>query len=348
MKVLVTGAAGFIGSNLVHLIAQERPEWSVVALDLLTYAGNLKNLEALLTPKRRVSFSKTDICDIAAIQELFARETFDLVFHLAAESHVDRSILSSLEFVKTNVMGTQILLDAARQHKVSRFVHISTDEVYGSLGPTGAFVETTPLDPTSPYAASKAASDLMVLATYKTHGLNASVTRCTNNYGPYHFPEKLIPLFITNAMEGKKLPLYGDGMNVRSWVYVTDHCEALLSVAERGRAGDVYNIGGGADAELPNREVTFSILEILGKSRDLIQPVGDRPAHDRRYAIDHSKITAELGWRPRTSFRQGLERTVAWFRENRSWWEEIKSGEYLAFYQKNYGDRGAVTAAHRV
>jgi dTDP-glucose 4,6-dehydratase len=348
VKVLVTGAAGFIGSNLVHLIAQERPEWSVVALDLLTYAGNLKNLEALLTPKRRVSFSKTDICDIAAIQELFARETFDLVFHLAAESHVDRSILSSLEFVKTNVMGTQILLDAARQHKVSRFVHISTDEVYGSLGPTGAFVETTPLDPTSPYAASKAASDLMVLATYKTHGLNASVTRCTNNYGPYHFPEKLIPLFITNAMEGKKLPLYGDGMNVRSWVYVTDHCEALLSVAERGRAGDVYNIGGGADAELPNREVTFSILEILGKSRDLIQPVGDRPAHDRRYAIDHSKITAELGWRPRTSFRQGLERTVAWFRENRSWWEEIKSGEYLAFYQKNYGDRGAVTAAHRV
>ncbi len=346
MKVLVTGAAGFIGSNLVHLLARERPDWSIVALDLLTYAGNLKNLETLLSPQKKVSFSKTDICDSKGVHDLFARERFDLVFHLAAESHVDRSILSSLEFVKTNVMGTQVLLDAARQHKVSRFVHISTDEVYGSLGPTGAFVETTPLDPTSPYAASKAASDLMVLAACKTHGLNASVTRCTNNYGPYHFPEKLIPLFITNAMEGKKLPLYGDGMNVRSWVYVTDHCEALLAVAERGRAGEVYNIGGGADAELPNRDVTYAILDILGKSRDLIQPVGDRPAHDRRYAIDHSKITAELGWNPRTDFRQGLEQTVSWFQCNRSWWEEIKSGEYLAFYQKNYGDRAAVPAAH--
>lgn len=344
MKVLVTGAAGFIGSNLVHLLARERPEWNIVGLDLLTYAGNLKNLEALLTPKKNVSFSKTDICDSEAVQDLFAREKFDLVFHLAAESHVDRSILSSLEFVKTNVMGTQVLLDAARQYKVSRFVHISTDEVYGSLGPTGAFVETTPLDPTSPYAASKAASDLMVLAACKTHGLNASVTRCTNNYGPYHFPEKLIPLFITNAMEDKKLPLYGDGMNVRSWVYVTDHCEALLAVAERGQAGEVYNIGGGADAELPNRDVTYAILDILGKTRELIQPVGDRPAHDRRYAIDHSKITSELGWRPRTNFRQGLEQTVAWFSNNRTWWQEIKSGEYMAFYQKNYADRGAATA----
>jgi dTDP-glucose 4,6-dehydratase len=344
VKVLVTGAAGFIGSNLVHLLARERPEWNIVGLDLLTYAGNLKNLEALLTPKKNVSFSKTDICDSEAVQDLFAREKFDLVFHLAAESHVDRSILSSLEFVKTNVMGTQVLLDAARQYKVSRFVHISTDEVYGSLGPTGAFVETTPLDPTSPYAASKAASDLMVLAACKTHGLNASVTRCTNNYGPYHFPEKLIPLFITNAMEDKKLPLYGDGMNVRSWVYVTDHCEALLAVAERGQAGEVYNIGGGADAELPNRDVTYAILDILGKTRELIQPVGDRPAHDRRYAIDHSKITNELGWRPRTNFRQGLEQTVAWFSNNRTWWQEIKSGEYMAFYQKNYADRGAATA----
>lgn len=346
MKVLVTGAAGFIGSNLVHLLARERSDWHIVALDLLTYAGNLKNLEAFLDSRGKVSFSKTDICDSSAINELFGREEFDLVFHLAAESHVDRSILSSLEFVKTNVLGTQVLLDAARQHSVGRFVHISTDEVYGSLGPTGAFVETTPLDPTSPYAASKAASDLMVLAACKTHRLNASVTRCTNNFGPYHFPEKLIPLFITNAMEDKCLPLYGDGMNVRSWVYVTDHCEALLAVAERGRAGEVYNIGGGIDAELPNRDVTYAILDILGKPSDLIQPVGDRPAHDRRYAIDHSKVTAELGWTPRTKFRQGLEQTVAWFASNRAWWEEIKSGEYLAFYQKNYGDRGAVSAVH--
>lgn len=345
MKVLVTGAAGFIGSNLVHLLAKERPDWNIVALDLLTYAGNLKNLATLLVPGSRVSFSKTDICDVEAIQELFHTERFDLVFHLAAESHVDRSIISSLEFVRTNVMGTQVLLDAARAAKVGRFVHISTDEVYGSLGPTGAFVETTPLDPTSPYAASKAASDLMVLASCKTHALNASVTRCTNNYGPYHFPEKLIPLFITNAMEGKKLPLYGDGMNVRSWVYVTDHCEALLAVAERGRAGEVYNIGGGADAELPNRDVTYAILDILGGSKDLIERVGDRPAHDRRYAIDHTKITNELGWKPRTSFKAGLAHTVQWFQENRSWWEGIKSGEYRAFYEKNYGARGVINGA---
>ena len=340
MKVLVTGAAGFIGSNLVHLLVKERPAWNIVALDLLTYAGNLKNLSELLAPKGHVSFSKTDISDVKAINELFEKEKFDLVFHLAAESHVDRSIMSSMEFVRTNVLGTQALVDAARNNKVARFVHISTDEVYGSLGPTGAFVETTPLDPTSPYAASKAASDLMVLAACKTHGFNASVTRCTNNYGPYHFPEKLIPLFITNAMEDKKLPLYGDGMNVRSWVYVTDHCEGLLAVAERGKAGEVYNIGGAADAELPNRDVTYAILEILGKSRDLIQPVGDRPAHDRRYAIDHSKITNELGWKPKTSFRDGLERTVRWFQDNRSWWHEIKSGEYLSFYEKNYSGRG--------
>jgi dTDP-glucose 4,6-dehydratase len=340
VNVLVTGAAGFIGSNLVHLLARERPNWSVTALDLLTYAGNLKNLESVLTGSRGVEFVKADIADPKVIGELFATKKFNLVFHLAAESHVDRSIISSLEFVRTNVLGTQVLLDAARANNAGRFVHISTDEVYGSLGPTGAFIETTPLDPTSPYAASKAGSDLMVLAACKTFGMNASVTRCTNNYGPYHFPEKLIPLFITNALEDKKLPLYGDGMNVRSWVYVTDHCEALLQVAEKGRAGEVYNIGGGADAELPNRDVTHAILEILGKSKDLIQPVGDRPAHDRRYAIDHSKITEELGWKPRTPFRAGLENTVEWYQANRTWWQEIKSGAYLEFYDKNYANRG--------
>lgn len=339
MKVLVTGAAGFIGSNLVHLLAAERPSWRITALDLLTYAGNLKNLASVLDSER-VSFARVDISDEAAVTALFEKERFDLVFHLAAESHVDRSIMSSLEFVRTNVLGTQVLLDAALKTKVSRFVHISTDEVYGSLGPTGAFLETTPLDPTSPYAASKAASDLMVLAFCKTHKMNASVTRCTNNFGPYHFPEKLIPLFITNAMEDKKVPLYGDGMNVRSWLYVTDHCEALLRVAEAGRAGEVYNIGGGPDAELPNRDVTFAILDLLGKSRDLIERVGDRPAHDRRYAIDHSKITKELGWRPSTPFRIGLEKTVEWYRANREWWEEIKSGAYLSYYEKNYGNRG--------
>lgn len=339
MKVLVTGAAGFIGSNLVHFLCQRRPTWRITALDLLTYAGNLKNI-ASLVDEERVYFERADITDEAAINALFEREKFDLVFHLAAESHVDRSIMSAREFVSTNVMGTQVLIDAAYKHGVSKFVHISTDEVYGSLGPTGRFFESTPLDPTSPYAASKAASDLMVLSFCKTHKFNASVTRCTNNYGFYHFPEKLIPLFITNAMEDKKVPLYGDGMNVRSWLFVEDHCDGLLRVAEKGRAGEVYNIGGTPDCELPNRDVTYMILEMLGKSKDLIQPVGDRPAHDRRYAVDTTKIQTELGWEARTSFRDGLQKTVEWYRSNRSWWEEIKSGDYRSYYERNYSNRG--------
>jgi dTDP-glucose 4,6-dehydratase len=328
MKVLVTGAAGFIGSNLVHFLHRERPSWKITTLDLLTYAGNLKNISTLLD-EGRVSFEKADITDDKAINSLFERDKYDVVFHLAAESHVDRSIMSAREFVSTNVMGTQVLIDAAYKHKVAKFVHISTDEVYGSLGPTGYFTETTPLDPTSPYAASKAASDLMVLSFCKTHNFNASVTRCTNNYGFYHFPEKLIPLFITNAMEDKKLPLYGDGMNVRSWLFVEDHCDGLLKVAEKGRAGEVYNIGGTHDCELPNRDVTSMILEMLGKSKDLI-----------RYAVDTTKIKNELGWEARTPFKQGLEKTVAWYKANRSWWEEIKSGQYRSYYEKNYSNRG--------
>jgi dTDP-glucose 4,6-dehydratase len=339
MKVLVTGAAGFIGSNLVHFLCRERPAWKITALDLLTYAGNLKNISTLLD-EGRVSFERLDITDEKEISNLFERERFDLVFHLAAESHVDRSIMSAREFVSTNVMGTQVLIDAAYTFKVNKFVHISTDEVYGSLGPTGHFVETTPLDPTSPYAASKAASDLMVLSFCKTHKFNASVTRCTNNYGFYHFPEKLIPLFITNAMEDRKVPLYGDGMNVRSWLFVEDHCDGLLRVAEKGLAGEVYNIGGTSDCELPNRDVTHMILEMLGKSKDLIQPVGDRPAHDRRYAVDTTKIRTELGWEAKTPFREGLAKTVEWYKTNRSWWEEIKSGDYRSYYESNYSNRG--------
>lgn len=338
MKVLVTGAAGFIGSNLVHFLCRERPSWKITALDLLTYAGNLKNI-ATLVDEKGVAFERLDITDDRSISALFERESFDLVFHLAAESHVDRSIMSAREFVSTNVMGTQVLIDAAYTHKIKKFVHISTDEVYGSLGPTGHFVETTPLDPTSPYAASKAASDLMVLSFCKTHKFNASVTRCTNNYGFYHFPEKLIPLFITNALEDKRVPLYGDGMNVRSWLFVEDHCDGLLRVAEKGRAGEVYNIGGTPDCELPNRDVTYMILEMLGKSRDLIQPVGDRPAHDRRYAVDTTKIRTELGWEAKTTFRDGLAKTVDWYRANRPWWEEIKSGAYRSFYESNYSNR---------
>ena len=338
MKVLVTGACGFIGSNFVHYLLRERPDWEVCALDVLTYAGNLENLEPVLD-NSKLEFVKLNICDQTRISELFEEKRFDLVFHLAAESHVDRSILNAAEFVNTNVVGTQVLLSAALKFGVSRFVHISTDEVYGSLGDTGRFLETTPLDPTSPYAASKASSDLMVLACNKTHGLETVVTRCTNNYGPYQFPEKLIPLFVTNALEERELPLYGDGMNVRSWIYVDDHSSALLGVAEKGRSGEVYNVGGFEDAEVPNKEITHRILKILDRPETLIKHVEDRSAHDWRYAVDCSKLVNEIGWSPQESLESGLEKTVKWYCENKPWWERIKSGEYQSYYEKQYGSR---------
>jgi len=336
MNVLVTGAAGFIGSNFVHHAMTSRSEWNVVALDLLTYAGNLENINSLLEDDR-LRFVKADIADTEVVADLFSKNKFDLVFNFAAETHVDRSLYNPQEFVRTNVMGVQNLLSASMEHGVKRLVHISTDEVYGALGETGVFYEDTPLNPTSPYAASKASSDLMVLSCVKTHSFDAVVTRCTNNYGPYQFPEKLIPLFITNAYEDRKLPLYGDGMQIRSWVYVADHCEAVLEVAEKGKKGEVYNIGGGADGEIPNREVTEAILSVLGKPASLIEYVKDRPAHDRRYAVDCSKIKNELGWEATTPFHAGLERTVAWYLENREWWKKIKSGEYKEFYAQHYG-----------
>lgn len=338
MKVAVTGGAGFIGSNFVRYLTEERPNWQVSVLDLLTYAGNLENV-ADLVDSGKVSFSRVDVADFSSLASLFESAAFELVFHFAAESHVDRSIENAQNFVKTNVVGTQNLISCCKSSGVRRLVHISTDEVYGSLGPTGRFVETTPLDPTSPYAASKAASDLMVLAACKTHGFDAVVTRCTNNYGPYQFPEKLVPLFITNAMEDRELPLYGDGMNVRSWLYVRDHCEALVAVGERGRSGEVYNIGGMEEAELPNREVTELILEHLKKPASLIKPVKDRPAHDRRYAIDYSKMKQELGWMPRTPFKDGLAQTIDWYQANAEWWRRVKSGEYQEFYERNYAGR---------
>lgn len=362
MKVLITGAAGFIGSNLVHLLFNERPSWKLTALDALTYAGNLKNLEPLLS-QEQISFAHLDINDSEAIDKFLSSEKFDIVFHLAAESHVDRSIHSAAEFIRTNVLGTENLLSAARASGVGRFIHISTDEVYGSLGATGLFTEETPLDPTSPYAASKASSDLVALAYYKTHKLPVMVTRCTNNYGPYQFPEKFIPLFIANALENKPLPLYGDGMNVRSWLHVKDHCTALLRVAEAGRPGEVYNIGpnqvlpgqmGRSSAtsssgteprqtdinrEVPNLEVANQLLEILEKPKSLIKFITDRPAHDFRYAVDTAKIEKELGWHAKISFADGLKDTVAWYLSNRAWWEEIRSGDYREYYRKQYGER---------
>ncbi|HMO02193.1 MAG TPA: dTDP-glucose 4,6-dehydratase [Oligoflexia bacterium] len=342
MKVLVTGAAGFIGSNLIHLLSKERSNWRLFALDLLTYAGNLENLEPLIS-QDKISFIRGDVCDRDLMNALFGEHRFDLIFHLAAESHVDRSILNSEAFVKTNVLGTQVLLDALRGFsKNARFIHVSTDEVYGSLGATGRFLETTPLDPSSPYSASKAASDLLVLAAHKTYKLNVIVTRCTNNYGPYQFPEKIIPLFVTNAMGDQSLPVYGDGLQVRSWLWVEDHCLALLKIAENGLAGEIYNIGCESEGELPNLELTKMILKLLGKPESLIQHVADRPAHDRRYAVDTSKIREQLGWRPKISIHEGLIKTVDWYRANVAWWQRIKSGAYLEYYKKNYADRDSL------
>jgi dTDP-glucose 4,6-dehydratase len=337
--VLITGAAGFIGSNFLRYLYQHRESWNFVVLDKLTYAGNLENIQDLLGGDR-VVFEKTDICEVEEVARIFGQYAPELVFHLAAESHVDRSIMSSRAFVETNVLGTAVLLDAARaQSSVRRFVHVSTDEVYGALGAEGRFTESTPLDPTSPYAASKAASDLLALSYAKTHKMNLVLTRCTNNYGPYQFPEKFIPLFITNAMQGKALPLYGRGENVRSWIHVDDHSEALLRVAEKGAAGEVYNIGGFESAELPNHKVAAMIMAQLGVPADLLQLVGDRPAHDFRYAVDITKMRSELRWEPTIEFEQGLSDTISWYQEHTGWWERIKSGAYLKFYEQNYGQR---------
>lgn len=343
MKVLVTGGAGFIGSNLVHLLIRERPQWNLHVLDALTYAGNIENIHELID-SGSVAFHKVDITDRAALEKLFKAEKFDMVFHLAAESHVDRSIHGALPFVMTNVIGTQNLLDLSMQNKVERFVNISTDEVYGSLADTGLFYETTPLDPSSPYSASKAGSDMLVLAAHKTHGYNVVMTRCTNNYGPYQFPEKLIPLFITNALEDKKLPLYGDGLNIRSWIHVQDHNEALLAVAEKGRPGEVYNIGPDSTGEITNKEMTARILSLLGKGEDLIQRVADRLGHDRRYAVSIEKIQKELGWSPKINIETGLKQTVAWYLENKDWWARVKAGSYKDFYETNYAKRFKKTA----
>jgi dTDP-glucose 4,6-dehydratase len=336
VHLLVTGGAGFIGSCYARLARGKRPDDLLVNVDALTYAGNLENLRPLEGDPRHV-FVKADIRDGAAMVDLMRRHQIDAVLNFAAESHVDRSIMSAEPFLDTNVLGTLRLLEAARAAGVKRFLQVSTDEVYGSLGPTGAFVETTPLSPRSPYSASKTSADHMVMAFHHTHGMDVVITRCSNNYGPNQFPEKLIPLMVLNAFEGKSLPVYGDGQQVRDWIHVEDHCEAIDLVLTGGVAGEVYNIG--AENERPNLDVVRSILKLCGRGEDLIKHVPDRPGHDRRYAMDSRKIREALGWRPRHTFEQGLAATVQWYRDNEPWWERVRSGAYREYYEQQYGAR---------
>ena len=335
--LLVTGGCGFIGSNFIRQMMQSSPDVSIVNFDALTYAGNLANLKDF-TNHPRYRFIKGDITDRDDVRSAFALG-IDGVIHFAAESHVDRSILDSGPFVRTNVMGTQILLDAVREFKVERYIHVSTDEVYGSLGATGYFTETTPLAPSSPYSASKASSDLLALAYHHTFGTPVIVTRCSNNYGPYQFPEKLIPLFISNLLNDEQVPVYGDGMQIRDWIHVLDHNRGIEMVWRSGKVGEVYNLGG--HCEKPNLELTHLLLDLLGKPKTLIKYVADRLGHDRRYAIDCSKIERELGWTPQISFETGLHDTIEWYKANREWVETIRSGDYRSYYERQYGRRSA-------
>ncbi len=333
--ILVTGGAGFIGSNFVHYMLQTHP-YRIINLDKLTYAGNLENLSDVESHPN-YTFIKGDICDRLLIEKIFTEEKVDTVVNFAAESHVDRSILGARVFVETNVLGTQTLLDAAKTFRVEKFLQVSTDEVYGTLGETGYFTEETPLAPNSPYSASKAGADFLVRAYHETFKLPTIITRCSNNYGPYQFPEKLIPLMIANALNDKPLPVYGDGLNVRDWLYVEDHCRAIDIVLHKGKFGDVYNIGG--HNEKRNIDIVKLILHKLGKPESLITFVKDRPGHDRRYAIDAGKIERELGWKPQETFETGIEKTIQWYLENRNWWERILSGEYQKYYELQYEKR---------
>jgi len=335
VKILVTGGAGFIGSNFIHYLLNRHPAYTIVNIDKLTYAGNLDNLKGIAS-NPRYSFVRGDIADSECITRV-VENGIEAIINFAAESHVDRSIEDASIFLKTNVLGTQVLLEAGRRKGIKRFIQISTDEVYGSLGPEGSFSEESPLQPNSPYAASKTAADLLVRAYHKTFGFPGIITRCSNNYGPYQFPEKIIPLFITNALAGEPLPLYGDGLNVRDWIHVEDHCRAIDLILHRGEIGEIYNIGGGS--EKTNLELTRIILKKLSRPETLIRYVKDRPGHDRRYAIDWSKLRTKLGWTPLYTFEQGIEETIRWYVENTRWWEKIKSGEYRDYYQRMYGKR---------
>jgi dTDP-glucose 4,6-dehydratase len=344
VKLLVTGGAGFIGSNFVRYMLAKYPDCRVINLDKLTYAGNLENLSGLQNDPRH-EFVQGDICDADTVGPIVQRGV-DAVVNFAAESHVDRSILQSQEFIRTNVVGTMNLLESCRKSKIGRFIQISTDEVYGSLGSDGLFTESSTIAPNSPYAASKASADLLVRSYCHTHEFPGIITRCSNNYGPYQFPEKLIPLLISNAMAGEPLPIYGDGMNVRDWIHVRDHCSAIDAVLHKGKDGEVYNVGG--RQEFTNIYVARRILKLLGKAESLITYVQDRPGHDRRYAIDSSKLEAALGWRARTLFDDGLQETIEWYRANSGWIEHVRSGAYLTYYDQMYRQRQQTLSELRI
>lgn len=338
MKILITGGAGFIGSNFVHYMLREHPNYQIVNLDALTYAGNLGNLAGIFDLPNH-TFRKGDITDRELVKEIFS-EGIDTVVHFAAESHVDRSILEPDVFVRTNVLGTQVLLDAAVKYGVRKFVQVSTDEVYGSLDETGLFTEESPILPNSPYSASKAGADLLVRAYHETFGLPVNITRCSNNYGPFQFPEKLIPLMIANALNDKPLPVYGDGLHIRDWLYVEDHCSAIDLVLHQGVDGEVYNIGG--NNERTNLQIVKTILAELKKPESLITFVEDRPGHDRRYGIDATKISTQLGWKPKHHFETGIVETIRWYRDHQAWLEAIRSGEYRTYYDNSRTDTGRV------
>jgi dTDP-glucose 4,6-dehydratase len=335
-NILITGGAGFIGSNFINHVLNERDDYNVVNLDKLTYAGNLENLKNTET-KKNYHFIKGDIANSDLVNYIFEKHQIKFVINFAAESHVDRSILGSEIFYRTNVIGTNVLLETARRYEVEKFIQISTDEVYGSLGLEGLFTEKTPLSPNSPYSSSKAAADMMALSFHHTYGMPVVITRCSNNYGQYQFPEKLIPLMIIKALNNQKLPVYGDGLNVRDWIYVIDHNKAIDIVFEKGKAGEVYNIG--ASNEMPNIEIVKLILQHLKKSEDLIEFVKDRPGHDRRYAIDSTKIKMELEWKPEFTFESAIQDTIDWYIKNKNWWERIISGEYQNYYNLQYKNR---------
>ena len=339
MKIIVTGGAGFIGSNFIFHMLSEHPDYSIICLDSLTYAGNLSTLSSVMN-NTHFTFYKADIRNRDQIYSIFEQEHPDIIVNFAAESHVDRSIENPSVFLETNIIGTSILLDACRKYGIKRFHQVSTDEVYGDLPldrPDLLFTETTPIHASSPYSASKASADLLALAYCRTYGLPVTISRCSNNYGPYQFPEKLIPLIIINALNDKELPVYGEGLNVRDWLYVEDHCKAIDLIIHSGRIGEVYNIGG--HNEMRNIDIVHLILERLGKPESLIRHVTDRKGHDLRYAIDPSKISSELGWKPETMFKDGIKQTIDWYLSNEEWWEDIISGEYMDYYQKMYGGR---------